>query len=147
MKLSAMTMLIVLSCVPAHSTAPETPWRVSVTTSGGITGDGTGNVVLTSDGNVIVRTVADKECTFTATEEERTRFATLVGNAHPETWDRSYAPENRCCDRIEYTLTVDEGGVQRTTDWIDDPLPRPKDLVELAEALGELQRKYAQQCL
>ena len=136
MKLSALaTMLMMtLSCAAAN-TAPAEPWRIAVTSSGGFAGKGAGSFSIDSNGAVAVTTMARQSCTFQATEGERKRFVELLTNAQPETWDASYVPENSCCDRIEYELTVDEAGKTKTVKWIDDPRPMPTDLEALTEAM------------
>lgn len=135
MKLSTMAMmLLMLSCAAAR-TEPAEPWSVSVTSSGGITGKGAGSYSIDSAGTIHVTTMIGKSCSYTATAEELTRFRSLVASARPTAWAASYIPENACCDRIEYELTLDEAGTKKTVRWIDDPAPMPKDLVALTNAM------------
>jgi hypothetical protein len=133
-KLSILGMVLVMSCAAAQS-KPEGPWRIEVKTEGGIAGKGVGTYAVSSDGAVSVVSMAGMKCSYRATEEELQRIGPLVAAAHPETWKDSYAPEDRCCDRIQYTMTVDRAGVVKTTEWIDDPLPMPKDLRDLSAAM------------
>ena len=151
MKLSTLAVLLLMSCAASQSSAPVTPWRIEVTSAGGFTGRGTGNWSIGSDGKIAVTSAGGKSCTFEATAGELARFETLLANARPETWKASYAPEDRCCDRIEYTLTVDQGGVQRKTEWIDDPLPMPRDLLAIVDAIigdaPSLRMTYADKCV
>lgn len=137
MKLSAFLLMLVTitSCAASQSAAPKTPWKISLDTSGGMAGRGAGNFSIDSDGNVAVTTMTRKRCTFKATDEELRHFTELLANAKPNTWKASYAPENRCCDRFEYALTIDEAGTVTKTEWIDDPLPMPKDLAGIADAM------------
>lgn len=146
MKLSAFAVLLAMSCVSAHSSAPKTPWSIELTTAGGIAGHGHGNISISSEGSVALQTIDGKRCTFDATPDERERLTTLLGQADPDAWKATYAPEDYCCDRIEYALKVDEAGVVRETAWIDDPLPMPDDLQALVQALGDLRRTYGEQC-
>jgi hypothetical protein len=137
-------------CAASHS-RPMTPWRVEIATSGGLAGRGVGTFAIASDGTVSVRTMTGKSCSYRATEEEIQRFEELLTAATPEKWSASYAPENRCCDRIEYTLTFDEADRRFTTEWIDGPLPMPEDLVALSAAIAggsesSLRRHYGEQC-
>lgn len=150
MKLSILaTMLFVVSCA-ASQTRPVEPWSVGVTSSGGLAGRGAGSFAIDSEGKVSVTSMMGKSCTFQATEEERRRFTELLTNARPDTWAASYVPKDPCCDRFEYELTLDEGGVKRTVKWIDDPMPMPKDLAALTSAVvGEppsLRLTYGNQC-
>jgi hypothetical protein len=150
MKLSALAVILLLMSCAASQSKPVAPWRIEVTTSGGITGRGNGSWAIASDGKIAVTNMSGKSCSFDATAAERTRFETLLTNARPDTWDASYAPENRCCDRIEYVMTVDEGGVQKKVEWIDDPRPMPKDLAALVQAMSgiapSLRTQYGDQC-
>ena len=144
-------LAVALTMCAASQSKPETPWRVGIATTGGITGRGTGTFSIASDGTVSVTTMANKTCSYRAADEDLARFEKLLAAARPSEWKASYAPENRCCDRIEYTLTLDEGDQKITTEWIDDPLPRPADLIALAEAIigGEdasLRRHYGELC-
>ena len=70
--------------------------------------------------------------------------------AKPDGWKDEYIPADRCCDRIEYTMTLEQKGGERTIRWIDDPLPMPEDLVALTRALmgGEesVRVRYGGQC-
>jgi len=151
MKLSRLflALLIVAACAAARS-RPERPWRIEVATSGGITGSGIGTFAIDSDGKIHVRQMNGGECTYDATGGELERIETLLGNARPETWRESYVPENSCCDRIEYALTIDEAGEVTGTRWLDGPPPAPKDLAALAEAMvgGEksIRAQSAERC-
>jgi hypothetical protein len=149
MKLSALGILLLMSCAASQS-APVTPWRIEVTTMGGITGRGNGSWAIGSDGRVAVTNMSGKSCSFDAAADERKRFETLLTNARPDTWAAEYVPENNCCDRIEYTMIVDEGGVQKKVVWIDDPETMPKDLAALVQAMSgvapSLRTAYGDQC-
>jgi hypothetical protein len=130
-KLSALLLLLFAACA-ASQAAPKRPWRVEVTTTGGIAGRGTGDYAIDSDGNVTARLIDGRSCTFKTSPNN---IEAILTKARPSEWKESYLPENPCCDRFEYTLTYDEAGVKKTTKWIDDPLPRPADLVALANAI------------
>lgn len=136
MKLSRifLALTIVTACAAARS-KPERPWRIEVSTSGGITGEGIGTFAIDSDGRVAVRGMNGAECSYAATKGELEHIETLLGNTRREAWRESYVPENSCCDRIEYALTVDEAGEITSTRWLDGPPPLPKDLHALAEAM------------
>jgi hypothetical protein len=150
MKLSALSLFLLLISCAASQSKPATPWRIEVATTGGITGRGNGSWSIGSDGRVAVTNIAGKSCTFEASAEERARFETLLANARPDTWAAEYVPENPCCDRIGYTMTVDEAGVQRKVEWIDDPEPMPKDLVALVQAMSgvapSVRTEYGERC-
>jgi hypothetical protein len=143
-KLSAFLLMLMTltSCAASQSAAPPTPWKLSLTTSGGFAGRGNGSVSLDSSGAIAVTTIANKSCTFTASADELQQFTNLLAAARPDAWKASYAPENKCCDRIEYTLTYDAAGKVTETSWIDDPLPMPGDLVAVSEALSALKNAH-----
>jgi hypothetical protein len=151
MKLSvfAMMFMSMVACA-ASRTKPMEPWSIEVNSSGGLAGRGAGSYAIDSSGQVSVTTMTRKSCTFRATEEEMRRFTELLTNARPETWAASYIPEDPCCDRFEYELTLDEAGTKRTVKWIDDPKPMPKDLAALTNAMvgpaPSLRVTYAAQC-
>lgn len=129
-----LVALLVTACAASRNDELAEPWRVGVTTEGGFAGRGIGAFSIQSNGTVEVTTMQGKRCTFQASEEERLRFRELLTAARPERWAPSYVPEEHCCDRIEYTLTLDAGRTT-TTRWIDEPLPMPDDLTALADRI------------
>jgi hypothetical protein len=135
----ALMITVACSASPAKVTRP---WRVELLTSGGISGRGVGNVTLTSDGKLEVTTISRKACTFEVTTEELDAIEQLLAESRPKRWG-SYVPENRCCDRVEYTLSYDED----TALWIDAGLPLPEDVLRLSRAMAELRRKYTAECM
>lgn len=149
MKLSALAMIMFAACAASQS-GPARPWRIEVTTSGGIAGRGVGTYAISSGGEVTIVTMNGRTCTFQASTEDVARFERLLTDAKRESWNASYAPADRCCDRIEYTLTIDEAGSKRSVEWIDDPLPMPAGLVALSGALiggeGSLRTRYTGLC-
>ena len=151
MKLSPifLSLTMALACTAARS-GPERPWRIEVTTSGGLAGRGMGTFAIDSDGKIAIRRMNGEPCSYDATKEQLARIETLLGNADPARWRESYLPENTCCDRIEYAMTVDEGGEIASTRWIDDPAPMPQDLTALADAIvgGEksIRAESAERC-
>ena len=133
-KLSAILFLLFAACTASYA-APKRPWHIEVKTDGGFSGRGAGDYALDSDAKVTARLMNGKACTFTISPEELARFETILGAARPERWKPSYVPEEACCDRFHYALTYDEAGTVRTTEWIDSPLPMPKDLVAVKDAI------------
>jgi hypothetical protein len=149
MKLSLLTMMVLTACAAAPS-KPKTPWRLELITSGGIAGKGNGNYAVDSEGNITITTMSRNVCTFKASEDELARFNDLLASAHPEQWKESYLPENPCCDRFQYDLTLDRDGAKHATTWVDDPAPMPKDLAAIADALtggtDSLRVRYQDRC-
>lgn len=151
MKLSAIAMMLSMLSCAVSQTAPAEPWSIAVTSSGGLAGKGAGSYSINSAGEIAVTSMSGKSCSFRATDEELARFRTLLANAHPETWKASYIPEESCCDRFEYEMTIDEAGKKRTVKWIDDPAPMPDDLAAITNAMvgppPSLRVTYGGQCL
>jgi hypothetical protein len=140
-------LILTIGC---STTSPDEPWRMTLTTAGGLTGSGIGSYVFDSTGSIEIVAMSGARCLLSAAPDELTRMQRLVAAARDEPWRDSYAPEERCCDRIEYVLTLDTGGATRRVEWIDDPLPMPPALTGLSEALAggrdSLRVKYADRC-
>ncbi len=143
-KLSIVMMTLMMSCAVSQST--DAPWRLAIETSGGITGRGTGSWSVTSDGDIAARSMGGTDCTYRATEDELRRLDEVMASAKPERWAASYVPEEPCCDRIEYVMTVDTGRTKRTVTWIDDPRPMPADLRAVIDALNGIRAEYVARC-
>jgi hypothetical protein len=150
MKLSMIAMMMFAACAASSGTSPVEPWRLDVTTSGGFAGRGTGSFGIDSTGEVRITSMGGKRCTYRATEAELARFNRLLTSSKPGTWAEHYKPENDCCDRFQYDLTLDVGGKQTKTTWIDDPAPMPQDLAALVDAItgarDSLRVVYGAQC-
>jgi hypothetical protein len=134
-KLSAFSLILLIVACTATYAGPKRPWRVEVTTSGGFAGHGTGDYAIDSAGQVTAKLFNGRQCTFTAAAEDVDRIEELLARARPREWKDSYEPKETCCDRFAYTLTYDEAGTVTETRWIDHPLPMPKDLAALADAI------------
>lgn len=150
MKLSMIAMMMFAACAASSGTKPVEPWRIDVATSGGFAGRGNGSFGIDSTGEVRITSMGGTRCTYRATAAELARFNQLLANAKPESWAEHYKPENDCCDRFQYDLTLIEGGKQTRTMWIDDPAPMPQDLTALVNAItgagDSLRVVYGAQC-
>ena len=163
MKLSAMSTMFFLAmtfaaCAASNGTseaaaeaASMKPWRIALTSSGGFAGRGAGDYAIDSTGKLEITTTSGRTCSDQLTEAELARFSDLVARARAGEWKASYAPSDRCCDRIEYGLTLEQDGVTHTTEWIDQPDPMPADLNALWMAItggaGEsLRNAYEPKC-
>jgi hypothetical protein len=136
MKLSVLLMMgTLLSCTATPTPAAPESWSLAVTSAGGLAGRGAGSFSINDKGAISVTTITDRTCTFQASESERQTFASLVAAARPAGWKPSYKPEEDCCDRIEYDLTLIRDGAEAKTSWIDEPLPMPEDLSAITNAL------------
>jgi hypothetical protein len=139
---SRIGLLVPLLLFACALTPVRRPWKLELKTSGGFTGRGAGSVTIESNGNVHVRSLVNGECNLNASDAELKRLETLLAAARPDRWRPSYAPENRCCDRLNYdfTLTFGEKKDEKkyVTEWISAPLPMPKDLAELSDAVLQI---------
>jgi hypothetical protein len=140
----AALLFALAACTAASRTID--PWKLELTSSGGIAGKGVGSISIDSGGAVRVTTSQGKECSFTATPAELRALQDALANAKPETWKSSYAPENVCCDRMTYELKASIGGKETAVTWIDDPLPMPADLTALIDAVRAQLRANADRC-
>jgi hypothetical protein len=132
---SRLLLLIPLILFGCALTTVKRPWKLELVTSGGFTGKGTGSVTIDSDRAILVTSPARAQCSFTASADELRRYESLLSAARPQAWSASYAPENRCCDRIDYDLTFTSVDRKYTTEWISAPRPMPKDLTAIGDAL------------
>lgn len=144
-------LLLLLACTSAPDDH-DRPWKIELTSSGGFAGRGNGAFAIDSTGAIAITTSELTRCTFTATADELRRFETLIDQARPENWRPSYVPENKCCDRFEWRLKLEDGGRAYETEWIDDPLPMPAELTALADAItsprdpASLRSRYYERC-
>lgn len=138
--LSRMAILLVVALGLAGCATQQLvtagPWTVEVSTSGGLSGRGAGSYAVTSEGTITVVTPERRTCTFQATGEELSRITRLLADSRPERWAVDYLPEETCCDRFGWTLTLTTPERTFTTRWIDAPEPMPAPLVALASAIA-----------
>lgn len=144
---SRAALLFPLLLFACALTPVRRPWKVELITSGGFTGKGSGAITMSSDGRIETRSPGGSLCPRAGTAAEIERIEKLLASARPDTWRASYAPENRCCDRIHYRLTITSGEPRNekkyTTEWISAPLPMPKDLDALSAALLQMLHERA----
>lgn len=133
-RLGVLLLIMTTSCA-ATSSKSDSPWRIELVTAGGFGGRGIGSFAIDSNGSVTVVTMTGKKCQFKASDDDLRRFEALLAGARPAEWSR-YVPENTCCDRVEYTLTLDQAEKVYKAEWIDDPLPMPEDLVRVSSAIA-----------
>jgi hypothetical protein len=152
--LAAFTAILMASCSAAphaeQGDVASKPWRIELTTAGGIAGKGTGALTASSTQDLTLTSMTGKRCEFTLTDTETGTISTILEDAAPSAWSQSYVPEDPCCDRIEYEMTISIGGEIHSVVWIDDPLPMPEDLRKLVNAItagpDNLRAKYAERC-
>jgi hypothetical protein len=86
-------------------------------------------------------------CTYEATSDERRQLDRLVPRAWGHGTTAGESKEPACCDMIAYTLTIDRGGVQRSTTWGEDSSKLPPDVRPLATAMDALRASYVGRCV
>jgi hypothetical protein len=140
-------------------------WRVQRSSTGGFTGKGGPNLVVTSDGELLVMPgglgsapksgagagadATEPLCRMKLTSEQFSRVAIAVDGAKPAAWgNKKYVdPKNPqgCCDQFLYTLRFerrggDAGTEQGEASWYDDSIGRlPGDVKALSDALDKVQ--------
>ncbi len=138
-RFSLILLLVLFGCALSPV---KRPWKLELTTDGGFTGQGTGSITLDSDGAIHVTTPFRGACDSRATAAELARVETLLAKARPKSWRESYMPENRCCDRVDFHLTLTIADQNWKTEWMP-PEPMPKDLSALGDELLKMMRAHA----
>jgi hypothetical protein len=139
---SRLPLLLLLVLFGCALTPVKRPWKLELTTGGGFTGQGLGSITLDSGGAIHVKTPFRGECDSRATATELASYEALLAKARPKTWRESYMPENRCCDRVDFHLTLTIVDRSWKTEWMP-PEPMPKDLTALGDELGKMMRAHA----
>ena len=123
-------------------TPVKRPWKLELTTSGGFTGQGSGAITVDSAGAIHVKQPFHGECDARATAAEVAGFEALLKDARPAKWRESYMPENQCCDRVSFHLTLTIADRSWTTEWMS-PEPMPKDLAAIGDELVKTMQAHA----
>ena len=132
-----LMLLGVGACAPADS--EQFRWRLDLRSSGGISGQGQGQVVVMSDGHVTASRLG-RSCTVTLASDDLRGIQQAVGAVAPGNWGADYQPANTevCCDRISWRLDVTlevSDGTKRAAhaDWHEAAMGQlPPDLRALA---------------
>jgi hypothetical protein len=122
--------------------APSVPWRVEVTTHGGLSARGAGAVKIRSSGEVEVVTLAGQRCDLRVEPKALAKVEQALQGARPTRWrSRYFMPDNPtgCCDQVSTTLALVRGagpGEKRfITGWYDESRQLvARDAVALQEA-------------
>jgi len=134
--------------------APD--WKIEITTSGGITGGGTGGLIVSANGALTITfgsSPAARRCTFQLTPSELQTLAARVENLRPRSWMECYSLANvgtHCCDliRTNLTLSARNGGDLYITSWLTgSELPQDlRDLIETLKGPAGVDSRYRQLC-
>jgi len=113
-------------------------WTIRITTGGGFTGRGRGNVTLTSQGTLTCLQTL-RPCDNKLVDDKLRPIAQLVSSFDPSKWASERPASNSLCNDC-YTTTVTfarrEGGKLKvaTLSWDDTTQSKmPPDLVKIAE--------------
>jgi len=119
------------------------PWMLKIGSSGGLSGEGEGGVIITWQGDVATsqpRRSLYLPCQAELPEAELQKIEQFVLSARPSGWGFSYEANSRCSDQMEYWLdlhVLQADGLPRmySTSWSDCPIGTlPDDLVALHKA-------------
>ena len=141
--LLALALVLAGSC-GAQPAVSNNKWSLTLTTSGGFAGIGTGNLSADSDGNFKYDAPSPpgevhKGCTGKLTQQQLRAIADRVGRADPKGWEQPNlnvaAP-----DAFGYKLELRTGSNSQpiTVQWYDNTREKlPDDLKQLSDALLE----------
>ena len=144
--MSLAVVLTLAACAPlttpppiaTSGPSPEASQGISITyhRSGGIAGtDDTW--IISADG-----TVSHQGSTMGApaqlTAAQMAELTTAIRAANFMSLEDSYVPENTCCDRYLYEITVTVNGQSKTVQTIDASPTAPAELTQLVDTLNQL---------
>ena len=135
--------------------SPITDWKIEITTDGGITGGGSGGMIVSSDGTLVINFGGGsaKKCTYQLTSGELQLLDTAVKNARPTTWSECYSladVNTHCCDLIRTTLklTARNGRDVYITSWLISTLPGDlESIVDVLRGPAGIDARYRALCL
>lgn len=139
----------------------EASWLLILTTGGGFIGNGSGGVVVNSQGSAAAGKPPDKigdfqfSCKSQLSAEEMRSIEQMVLSAKPSSWKENYInPKNpdACCDQVGYDLELHYRKMDGTekiyaASWYEtssDVLPA--DLMALYETIQAIQYKTLNKC-
>ena len=115
----------VAALVFATVNAEAAPWRVDVTTHGGLSGRGSGGVKIRSSGDVEVVTATGQRCDIRLGRAALAKVEQALRRARPERWRPRYFMRDNptgCCDQVSTTLAIVQGEAEKqsVTGWYDE---------------------------
>ena len=127
----------------------DSPWTVTIETSGGITGRGLGSARVTSAGQVSA-TDMSRACEDAASPDRIAAIRSAIARSEPERWNEAYLdPQNPHgnADMIEYVLTVSSGDRKHTTRWYDGTRGAvPTSIQALSDRVWEARASLLETC-
>jgi len=150
--LGALTALTLSAACSPVQDAAAAAWSVRVKTSGGFTGRGVGNVLITSAGRVRYETPEapnrqGRGCEGRLSKEELRRVGRSVGESDPAGWEVS-GPNAAAADAVTYELELKAGdGRTHKVTWYDNTREGlPDDLRRLSEEVSRVLAEQARKC-
>ncbi|HEX9290256.1 MAG TPA: hypothetical protein VF904_12095 [Anaeromyxobacteraceae bacterium] len=139
---AAVAAMLALAGVDEQSA----PWRVEVTTYGGLSGRGAGAVKVRSGGEIEVVTLSGQRCERRLETTALAKLEEALRRARPARWrSRYFMPDNPtgCCDQVSTTLALIRGTgpaeKRFVTGWFDESRRLvPHDALALQEAAMDL---------
>lgn len=144
-KVAAATLLssaLIAGQTPSPEAALSVPdgegaWTIRITTGGGFTGRGRGNVTLTSQGNLACLQTL-RPCDSKLVDDKLRPIAQLVSSFDPSKWDSTPAGNSFCNDCYTTTVTFArrDGGKLKVArlSWDDMTQSKvPPDMVKIVE--------------
>lgn len=131
--------------------APEAgAWKVTIFTRGGVSGLGRGGVTIASDGEISVRAGG---CRARLSAFEVRELDLAVSSANPSAWKSGY-PEAEgpfITDAFHWSLRLHRRGIQggeqvSQTNWSDNSIQRPDDLVAVQKAALKIWNDVEKRC-
>lgn len=139
----------------------EGSWLLILTTGGGFSGNGSGGVVVNSQGSAAAgKTPYQLEefqfsCKSQLSAEEMRSIEQMVLSAKPSSWKEHYInPQNpdACCDQVGYNFELhyrkaDGSEKIYTASWYDSgAYLLPADLTAICETIQAIQYKTLREC-
>lgn len=136
-------------------------WLLIFKTGGGLSGDGSGGVVVNSQGSAAAGKPPDKlgefqfSCKSQLSAEEVRSIEQMVLSAKPSSWKENYINPNNadgCCDQFGYNLELHYRKADGTekiyaASWYDSGnYLLPADLMTLFETIQAIQYKTLREC-
>jgi hypothetical protein len=141
-----------------HPAQLPADWKIEITTSGGFSGGGSGGLIVSADGSLIITfgsAAGSKRCTFQLNAGELQALDALVRSARPRSWMECYSladVNTHCCDLIRTSLTLSAraGADLYVTSWLTGSQGFPQDLetlIGLLQGSGGLDARYRRLCV
>ncbi len=142
--LNGVWCLMLITAVSCSSSAPasppvtSTPVKVVITfqRSGGLAG-ANATWLIQIDGATGLMGLQG-EALQPLTPAQRAQLLAALRVANIMALNDSYVPQDTCCDRYEYTLTVATNGQSKTIHTIDASPTAPLELTQLIDTLNQL---------